>query len=956
MLSDREQLSWLPETYADDDELLESIKTFCEYLDSDVLDRTRVFMRSISDYDLSKIYIRNDAQLTDISKWIFGDWNLINKARELAYDLTTTAKKGTARYEDNRKKALNAEKSVTIATLNECIKLLPEEYCEKQIDKYFSELRKVDHNEGDALDLIEVIKLSNTNTKQLLTTPYPEDYNLIQDKANVALIKSLLDSVSNLQRFLKPLIGYGDESDKDQKFYGELNYIWEALNQIIPLYNMVRNYLTRKPYSTEKIKLNFGNSQLLNGWDRNKERDNTSIILRKDGNYYLAIMDKKHNKSFDANPLPNDGDCYEKMDYKLLPGPNKMLPKVFLSKKGIETFKPSKELLEKYALGTHKKGENFNIQYTHKLIDFFKESINAHVDWRHFDFDFSETSTYSDISGFYREVEHQGYKVTFRNVSVAYVDSLVNDGKLYLFQIYNKDFSPYSKGTPNLHTLYWKMLFDERNLADVVYKLNGQAEVFFRKRSLRYEQPTHPAHQPIKKKNAINKGEESLFEYDLIKDRRYTLDKFQFHVPITMNFKSVQGDRVNQLVQDYIRSNKDIHVIGIDRGERHLLYISVIDGRGNIVEQFSLNEIINHHNGNEYKTDYHGLLETRNAQRQKERQNWQTIEGIKDLKQGYLSQVVHKVSQLMIKYNAIVALEDLNMGFKRGRQKVESSVYQQFEKQLIDKLNYLVDKKLDPHKEGGLLKAYQLTSPFKSIREMGKQNGFLFYIPAWNTSKIDPVTGFVNLFNTRYESVDNSKAFFEKFDSINYHQGHDWFEFKFDYNKFNRRAEGTQTKWVLCTHGDRIMAFRNSQKNSQWDYKDICLTNEFKALFEEYQIDYHAKDSIQDDIIKVNDKDFFVRLLILFRLLVQMRNSRKETDEDYLISPIADANGNFYDSRDCGQNLPKNADANGAYNIALKGLWALQTIRDTEEEKKPKLGISNKEWLNFIQKKPFQNR
>jgi len=36
-----------------------------------------------------------------------------------------------------------------------------------------------------------------------------------------------------------------------------------------------------------------------------------------------------------------------------------MLPKVFLSKKGIETFKPSKEILEKYINETHKKGGNF---------------------------------------------------------------------------------------------------------------------------------------------------------------------------------------------------------------------------------------------------------------------------------------------------------------------------------------------------------------------------------------------------------------------------------------------------------------------------------------------------------------------------------------------------------------------------------------------------------------------
>lgn len=38
-------------------------------------------------------------------------------------------------------------------------------------------------------------------------------------------------------------------------------------------------------------------------------------------------------------------------------------------------------------------------------------------------------------------------------------------------------------------------------------------------------------------------------------------------------------------------------------------------------------------------------------------------------------------------------MEDLNYGFKRGRFKVERQVYQKFENMLINKLNYLVDKR-----------------------------------------------------------------------------------------------------------------------------------------------------------------------------------------------------------------------------------------------------------------------
>jgi CRISPR-associated protein Cpf1 len=45
-----------------------------------------------------------------------------------------------------------------------------------------------------------------------------------------------------------------------------------------------------------------------------------------------------------------------------------------------------------------------------------------------------------------------------------------------------------------------------------------------------------------------------------------------------------------------------------------------------------------------------------------------------------------------LKYNAIIVLEDLNGGFKRGRQKIEKSVYQKLELALAKKLGYLVLK------------------------------------------------------------------------------------------------------------------------------------------------------------------------------------------------------------------------------------------------------------------------
>ena len=163
---------------------------------------------------------------------------------------------------------------------------------------------------------------------------------------------------------------------------------------------------------------------------------------------------------------------------------------------------------------------------------------------------------------------------------------MVNEGKLYLFQIYNKDFSPYSKGKPNLHTLYWKMLFDSKNLEDVVYKLNGQAEVFYRKKSITEKNNIiHKAYENLPNKNPDNSKATSKFDYDIVKDKRYTLDKFQFHVPITMNFKADGILNINPRVNKFLKDNPDVNIIGIDRGERHLLYYTLINQKGEILGQ-----------------------------------------------------------------------------------------------------------------------------------------------------------------------------------------------------------------------------------------------------------------------------------------------------------------------------------------------------------------------------------
>ena len=949
ILSDKVALSWLPEEFENDEEMLTAINDFYKSVQpvifGDDENCIRHLLTNIAEYNTDHIYISNDLGLTGISQQLFDQYSIFEDAikDELRRNVKQTPKekRNPELLEERIKNLFKKEKSFSISYLDSLIK----DKGEDTIESYYAKLGAFDRDGKQTVNLLTQIEMAYIAAKEVLDGKYD---NINQSEEATKYIKDLLDAFKSLQHYIKPLLGSGEEAEKDNVFSSQLLNVWEALDVVTPLYNKVRNWLTRKPYSTKKIKLNFANAQLLGGWDMNKEADYASVLLRKNNQYYLAIMDKKHNHAFDIETLPSDGACFEKIDYKLLPGANKMLPKVFFSKSRINEFAPSTDIQIAYRQETHKKGKNFNLADCHRLIDFFKQSIAKHEDWSKFPFHFSDTSTYEDISGFYREVEQQGYTIGFRKISESYIYRLVDEGKLYLFQIWNKDFSDYSKGTPNMHTLYWKALFDKANLADVVYKLNGQAEVFYRKRSLQKENTTvHKALQPIKNKNTQNEKSTSTFDYDIVKDRRYTVDKFHFHVPITINFKSSGRPNINEHVLDIIRHHGIEHVIGIDRGERHLLYLSLIDLKGRIIKQMTLNEIKQQTGGN-YGTNYKELLAAREGDRAEARRNWKKIENIKDLKAGYLSQVVHVIAQMMVEYNAIVVLEDLNMGFMRGRQKIERSVYEQFEHMLIDKLNFYVDKKKEACAPGGLLHGLQLANKFESFNKLGKQSGCLFYVPAWNTSKIDPVTGFVNMLDARYESVESSRRFFSRFDVIRYNEEKNWFEFTFDYNNFHAKLDGTKTQWTLCTYGSRIKTFRNPAKLNQWDNEEVVLTDEFKKVFANAGINIHG--NLKEAICSLAKREHLESLMHLMKLLLQLRNSKTNSEVDYMLSPVAE-NGVFYDSRSCNGNLPIDADANGAYNIARKGLWVLRQIQDSKPGDKLNLALSNKEWLRFVQEK-----
>ena len=127
-----------------------------------------------------------------------------------------------------------------------------------------------------------------------------------------------------------------------------------------------------------------------------------------------------------------------------------------------------------------------------------------------------------------------------------------------------------------------------------------------------------------------------------------------------------------------------------------------------------------------------------------------------------------------------------------------------------------------------------------------------------------------------------------------------------------------------------------------------------KDLMSTYGISYQA-GGLKEAICGVDDSEFYKKLLGILSLTLQMRNSiTGKVDVDYRISPVRNRDGEFYNSEvykgDDKPYRPKDADANGAFNIARKVQWAIERFKEADTEKlDKKISISKKEWLEYAQ-------
>lgn len=968
ILTEEDTKSFVDEILLTPESVIKTIDNFIDSISMNNIEELKEEFLKISLENFEGIYISNK-KLNEISNRKFGDYNSINMMIKQSMN-----EKGILSKKEINKLIPNLENinkpKVKSFNLNFIFENLIKEHKELIID-YIRE---------NICSIIENVKIT--------IEKYRNIDNKIEFKNNaekVLKIKEMLESINELCKLIKEF--NTDEIEKNNEFYNILNKNFEIFESSYKVLNKVRNFVTKKEVIENKMKLNFSNYQLGNGWHKNKEKDNSIILFRKRNNerwiYYLGIL-KHGTKIKEKDYLSSIDTGFYKMDYYAQNSLNKMIPKCSISVKNVENapedesvilndskkfnepLEITPEIRKLYGNDEHKKGDKFKKESLVKWIDFCKEFLLKYKSFEKANkgiLNLKESNLYENLEEFYSDAEEKAYFLEFVNIDEDKIKKLVKEQKLYLFQIYNKDFSEYSTGNKNLHTMYFEELFTDENLKKPVFKLNGNAEVFYRIASSKpkivhnkgeklvnktylddgirktipdsvYEEISEKVknnedYSKLLEENKIKNLEIKVATHEIVKDKRYFENKFLFYLPITLN-KKVPNKNTNKNVIDEIKDCNEYNVIGIDRGERNLISICIINQNGEIILQKEMNVI---QSSDKYNVDYNEKLEIKSKERDNAKKNWSEIGKIKDLKSGYLSAVVHEIVKLAIEYNAVIILEDLNNGFKNSRKKVDKQIYQKFERALIEKLKFLIFKNYDKNEKGGLRNAFQLTPELKNITKVYHQQGIIIYTNPAYTSKIDPTTGYANIIK---KSNNNEESKVKAIDKISYDKEKDMFYFDINLSKssFNLTVENVSKKeWRIYTNGERII-YKDKK------YITLNITQEMKDILSKCGIDYLNIDNLKQDILK---NKLHKKVYYIFELANKMRNENK--DVDYIISPVLNKDGKFFMTQEINELTPKDADLNGAYNIALKGKLMIDNLN-----KKGKFTfLSNKDWLNFIQ-------
>ena len=276
LLSERGQQSFLPQQYKSEEELMDSVSSFLSRIEEQgLLKSVKNIMETLNseDTDISKVYVQG-SNLTKLSHLLYGDWNLLGETLRRESVATTTKK--TRKEPDQEMEKWLANKCFSLLQIKEIEnKLLGQIQHPLSVEQLFTKLmvwkKESEISQWHKVSLIEQCETACVVQFATLRKSF-EEGTPISDEKSKQLLKDVLDKYMELYHVVE-LLTLGNKSaylDKDS-FYVDYEQLFDSnderlnLSYIIPLYNKVRSFLTRKLSNDGKMLLKYDSPTRANG-------------------------------------------------------------------------------------------------------------------------------------------------------------------------------------------------------------------------------------------------------------------------------------------------------------------------------------------------------------------------------------------------------------------------------------------------------------------------------------------------------------------------------------------------------------------------------------------------------------------------------------------------------------------------------------------------------------------
>ena len=713
----------------------------------------------------------------------------------------------------------------------------------------------------------------------------------MKDKESIATAQAAFSSWSAVKTLLAAARRNSDEQGSDY-FYSLMDTYYPEVASACRAKNKLVSFVTKKPGDeAETINTVFGIPS--RGNVRFMQRDGLLksefiTILHRDERYYLlapvkgvtaCIRGEGPGMAFTQQKAQDSTKFLPKLTFvnaRKYFNENPEASEYVITDNVSEPVAITRELFSIYDQGLYKTDapvpEEVYKESLEKILNFYMHFISVYKGYAMFDINLKSAGEYVNSGEFFQELNTQNSTSEWISVDDGLVDDLVEEGKLLMFLITSRNLYSLKEEKNSYVKMFLRALSDD----PMGVMLLSNPKFKFRKATIKNPYVHKKGSELINKRNdadnsripsevyleadrffnddaypAVSSRTKAYLDKrmlrhhkakdDIIKDKRYTQDQYSISFPISKN--SYVINTIKSLDKEISLMANDMNILTAVRSGQDLVYITVTSPEGKLLESRSLNVI----NGINYWEELKEISDARKIEKAKE---WEYGRRVKDNRDAYISLAVSEIAKLVVKYQALVALEMIPEDTKDRFSAFDNNVFKSFEAALVSRLADLHFRGIPAGEPGSVENPYQLCGNTGN----DFHDGVVYFVPKSWTGNVDLDTGFVNVFVTENISrAADKRSFLSKFESIKYDRERNRFAFSFDYTNFATKAEPQKNKWTIYAGGPAV-SFNKERKTVNYipetapyicmELGEYGLDSDFAVLAKEDKLDSQALETL----------------------------------------------------------------------------------------------------------------